>query len=308
MEFPKILAVCPNPSIDILATIAQLVPGKVNRIIDEKHFPGGKGIHVALAVAEIAGSGDVLGIWGGPSGSWLKKECEQRNVMCSGPLVAEWNRSCYTFNSEHQGVHDTELLSPGPNLSESELKGFYLQFEKISAGFEIICLSGSWPHGAPSGAYHQLINLASNKKVFLDCSGALLQEGLKAHPYGIHVNLNEGIALTGEDDPVAIARVLGEQCTCAAITAGKDGLFMAFQGHILHANVHIDKVVGSSVGSGDCLVAGLAIATSRGYSLEDTAKFAVACGAANCLNPDLGMLKRADVEKLFGEATTRTIQ
>lgn len=70
-----ILSVCPNPSIDILAQIDGFVAGRVNRIIAQKSYPGGKGVHVALAIAEIHNDSNLLAFWDGPTGKWVKEEC-----------------------------------------------------------------------------------------------------------------------------------------------------------------------------------------------------------------------------------------
>ena len=68
-----ILCVCPNPSIDTISWVNQVVPAKINRIAKQKEFPGGKGVHVALAIKEIGERSAVIGFWAGASGSWIKK-------------------------------------------------------------------------------------------------------------------------------------------------------------------------------------------------------------------------------------------
>lgn len=302
-----ILSVCPNPSIDILAEIDHFAPGKVNRILKQHEYPGGKGVHVALAVSEIYGNSDLLAFWGGTSGNWVREECGKRNIKCFGPEVSGKTRSCYTLNWENnERYKDTELLGLGPEINEHEIKTFFDQMDVLVKDYEVICMSGSWPKGASSDAYLRMIENTVQKKVFLDCSGKLLSNALNAHPYGIHINLQEGIDLFGLENPVDIVLKLSMYCEMAALTVGKDGLFLAAQGQLLHANVQIDHVI-STVGSGDCLVAGLAVATAKRYNLQDTAKLAVACGAANCLCPDLGMLKRNDVEALLLKAIIKEL-
>ncbi|SDD81994.1 tagatose 6-phosphate kinase [Pricia antarctica] len=48
-----ILAVCPNPSIDTYAWLTVFKKGQANRISGMMEFPGGKGIHVAMALKEL---------------------------------------------------------------------------------------------------------------------------------------------------------------------------------------------------------------------------------------------------------------
>ena len=115
---------------------------------------------------------------------------------------------------------------------------------------------------------------------------------MDARPYGIHLNASEANELFNIDNPVKAAAKLQQYCSLAAVTAGKGGLYLAVgRPEVIHANIEIPKCK-SAVGSGDCLLAGLAIATYYGYNAEDTARLGVACGAANCLREDLGMLNK----------------
>jgi fructose-1-phosphate kinase PfkB-like protein len=47
------------------------------------------------------------------------------------------------------------------------------------------------------------------------------------------------------------------------------------------------------------MLAGLAVGNQRNCTVEAALRLGVACGAANCLRPELGMLRRADVEMLL---------
>ena len=66
----------------------------------------------------------------------------------------------------------------------------------------------------------------------------------------------------------------------------------------MHALCKVEQVH-SGVGSGDCLLAGLAIAYTSKWGTMDAAKFGASCGAANCLREELGLLYRKDVDRLL---------
>ncbi|MBL7736136.1 MAG: hypothetical protein JNL51_11810 [Chitinophagaceae bacterium] len=301
-----ILAVCPNPSIDILAEIDHFRLKSVNRFKKELHYPGGKGVHVAMAVAEIAGQADLLGVWGGPSGAWIKEECKTRNVACYGPTVSGWTRSCYTFKSEDPHINETEITGAGPHTSEREYQAFVEEYSASIDRYEVVCMSGSVPPGFSSDTYFRLLGFSKNKKTIIDCSGIALEKALQRNPYCVHINIHEGKALFDIDDPAQIAVKLKEHCAYAAVTNGADGLYLAHRDQLIHAAVRVDHVI-STVGSGDCLTAGLAVAISQQYSIEEMARLAVACGAANCIYEELGMLRLSDVQALNKKAQVKTI-
>ena len=304
-----ILSVCPNPSIDCYAWAEGIKTGEVNRIEKLQEYPGGKGIHVALAIGELGGSSRIFAGWAGATGEWIKDACLKKNIEVSGVNLNGNNRKCYTFRSSNPDFANTEILEPGPELSAVHWKDFKEALRKEAANSNLICLSGSWPRGAPKDAYLNLIELATEekKKVFLDCSGEQLEEALKSSFFGLHLNQDEAFNFCRSENFEDLLRKLKGRVKLVAMTRGKEGLWMYYEGKIYNANVKVNKVL-STVGSGDCLTAGIVWALEEGLTPKEIAAYGVACGAANCLNEDLGMLKKEDVEKLLREVECNIIE
>jgi tagatose 6-phosphate kinase len=84
-----ILCLCPNPSVDTYVWVGSFEPGQVNRVRKEQRFPGGKGVHVALAAAELGEEVCLLGFWGGPTGKWNRRSCGEKSVASFGPETEE---------------------------------------------------------------------------------------------------------------------------------------------------------------------------------------------------------------------------
>ncbi|MDT0678568.1 1-phosphofructokinase family hexose kinase [Autumnicola musiva] len=295
-----ILSVCPNPSIDCYAWLEKIRPGEVNRFERLQEFPGGKGVHIAMAIAELGGESCLFGNWAGNSGDWIKKQCSERNIKISGIELDGNNRKCYTLRSLVSKFNNTEFLEPGPEMNNSNWKTFKKKFEINAEKADVICLSGSWPSRAPKDAYFQFIEIAKKqrKRSILDCTGNQLLEALKTPFFGLHLNEEEAFNLCGSNEIRDLLKVLKGQVELIALTKGKEGLWMAYKGKIIKANIKIEKII-STVGSGDCLTAGIARAVEQGLNPLAIASYGVACGAANCLNEDLGILQKQDVEKLL---------
>jgi tagatose 6-phosphate kinase len=300
-----ILCLCPNPAVDKYIWLNALAPGQVNIPHKEEQFPGGKGVHVALGIAELGEPVILLGFWGGPTGQWIKEKCESKGITCFGPQVAGWTRTCLSIKAD--GDHDdTELLGIGPAISQKDFESFRETFIALSTGADCITMSGSWPKGAPHDAYAQLIALAreTGKKTILDCAGEQLRAALIQKPFAVHINRREGEDLFQAASPALLASLLAEACDYAAVTAGAEGLYLAGHSEFIHARCPIEKVY-SAVGSGDCLVSGLAVAIKRNLPIAQAAQLGVACGSANCIRPDLGMFYRSDVEQLQNQVVLR---
>ncbi|WP_227009054.1 1-phosphofructokinase family hexose kinase [Christiangramia fulva] len=274
--------------------------GTVNRISSLKAFPGGKGTHVACALNEMGIPVKLMGIWAGKSGEYIRQECHKRNIPTCGIEIDGENRRCYTFRSLNTAFNSTELLEPGPELLEQNWKEFLKDFRKQITEVQLIIISGSFPKNAPQDAYLQLIELCNRvgKKVIIDCSGIQLKNAMRSSFFGIHINEQEIRNLAAHNSITDTIKSLKEKTTWLALTLGKKGLRLIKGNEEVQANVVVNNVK-STVGSGDCLTAGIAAAIFKKLGMKEIARYGVAFGAANCLNENLGMLRKEDVNDLI---------
>ena len=137
----------------------------------------------------------------------------------------------------------------------------------------------------------------------MDASGGLLRGAVDAGPFLIKPNREEAEALSGEtiDGPAAAARVArslaARGVTMVIVSLGAAGAVAASEGRACHASV---SVAGAAhpVGSGDCLLGGVAVGLARGEGIEEVLRLGVACGAANTLSAETGWVRREDVDAL----------
>ena len=303
-----ILSLCPNPSIDTLARLDSFEPGNVNRLKDLNEFPGGKGIHVALALAELGVPSKIFGNWSGNSGEWIKESCKNRGLKLSGIELQGNNRKCYTFRSSDPLFDNTDILEPGPEMSLDDWEDFKKEFLAEIPAADYVCMSGSWPRNAPADAYLQVLKsaIATGARIILDCSGKQLKNALKTEFFGLHLNQHEAAEFCGSSEFADVQKALLGKVELLALTKGKEGLILSYKGQTVHARLELQEII-SSVGSGDCLTAGIAYALSQNLDVREIAAYGVACGAANCIHEELGMLKREDVERLLPQVQIKQL-
>jgi len=133
---------------------------------------------------------------------------------------------------------------------------------------------------------------------FLDSSGAHLIHALKEKPHCVHLNKREILTYTGANSFEKAQDTLSKLCKVSAITDGDKGLYYTKGKKTLHSLYKIEKVY-STIGSGDCLLAGIVAGHINQLEDQDIANLGAACGAANCKRTELGMLYKADVENLL---------
>jgi tagatose 6-phosphate kinase len=303
-----ILAICANPAIDTYIHFDVFSPGKSNRVANEFKYPGGKGVHVALALRELEEKVTLLAFWGNGNGKWIRKKCNEVGIKCIGPKIKEQNRICYSFKT-NDSFNETEIFGRGPEISTRTIEKFIGEFTDILPKIDIIAVSGSLPPGCPADFYQKLIRIATEagKPVFIDFIDEPFRQAVNEHCEGIHLNYNEFQEFYSANMPEEAANILSTKGKFAAITNGKDGLFLACEGILMHAYLHLDKIH-SSVGSGDCLLAGLVAAHRRGYSLTEMARLGVACGAAKCVNDEMGLMHIKDVIEFLPHVNVKTFE
>jgi len=303
-----ILSVCPNPSVDKYLHLDTIKAGIVNRSAFEQYYAGGKGVHVALAVNELGIKCSLAGIWAGPTGKWIKESCSNYGVECFGINIDGWNRTCITVNSE-SNFDQTEILERGPEISRHSIDQFLDDIASLISKTSSICISGSWPAGTPKTIYKELKkNIPSSTHLWIDASGIWLKKAINIKPYGMHVNINEAREIFGtKQTPTKCALELLKYCTVSAVTNGADGLYLARGNELYHATCQVNKII-STVGSGDCLMAGLLSASYKNYDLRKMTVLGTACGTANCLRKEIGMFYLKDVERLQKNVTCKQLR
>ncbi|MGM0506369.1 MAG: 1-phosphofructokinase family hexose kinase [Bacteroidota bacterium] len=294
-----ILVFCPNPSVDTLVQLPRLQPGEIHTARDVSPYPGGKGVHVALAARELGADVELVGFWAGPTGEWIRQECERRGVSTHGPELSGWTRRCTTY-IEEEG-RETEIRESGATLGPNSMQELTGLMDSLLQRADQVCVSGSWPEGTPEQPYEWLADRCrdTSTPLWIDASGRWLKDALQVQPYGVHLNRSEAEEFLGE--PLSAgeaARKLVPFVKVAAVTDGPRGLWVAREEETLHGECRVEHVI-STVGCGDCLTGGMIVGADAQLPTREWVRLAVAAGSANCLTKEIGIIRKEDVDRLL---------
>ena len=293
-----------NTSIDKSMATDALAPGAVNRVRDVHASPGGKGLHVAQAVAALGEPVCLVGLIDAAHRRPFADSLAGRGVHFDGVQSPGGVRTCLAIHES--GGRVTEILEPGPETDEGTREALCARFLARASRSAVAVLSGSAPRGFTDGAYGDLVSglRASSARVLVDASGGLLEAAVAARPYLIKPNREEaeglsGLAIEGPAAAVRVARaLLARGPEVVILSLGDAGAVAVTEGRAAHALVRVDRVA-NAVGSGDCLLGGVAVALARGQSFDDVLRLGVACGAANAIARETGRFERRDVDRLL---------
>lgn len=293
-----------NPAVDKTYTGARLLPGYVNRMDSLKSIAGGKGINVTKVLRQFDVSVRAMGFLGGYTGSFIEDSVKEIGAECDFVRVSQDTRCSMNLLTEDGYV--TEILEPGPFISEEEMQQLLAAYETAVKDSDCVILSGSAPLGVQEDIYAVLIETAkqSGKRVFLDTSGSFLKKGAAAKPYLLKPNLKELETLTGKSLKTKKEAIKAAQDICrqgienVVISMGDKGLLLVTETEILFAEAPKVKAI-NTVGCGDCVVASLAMSFEQGEDKETALKKAAALSAANATTLESGIIPMEKYEQLL---------
>ncbi|MGK5170058.1 1-phosphofructokinase family hexose kinase [Geodermatophilus sp. CPCC 205761] len=315
MNGGRIVTLTANPSLDrTLALPGRLERGSVARLAPSSTEPGGKGVNVARAVA--AAGGDVVTVLPAADDDPIVAALHRLGLPLAAVPVEAPVRTNYTL-AEPDGT-TTKLNEPGAALDDATRARLTAVLHEHAAGARWVVLSGSLPPGTPVDWYADLVRSLrdTGAKVAVDTSEApllaLLAAGPDAAPDLLKPNSEELAQLTGaseaeltadRDAALAAVATLHERGVGEVLlTLGADGALLSCADGVWSA-LPPPIAVRSTVGAGDCSLAGHLLADLAGAEAPDRLRSAVAYGAASASLPGSAVPTPAQVDRTAVEVT-----
>ncbi len=269
---------------------------------------GGKGVNVARALRLLGRPVIAAGMAGGASGTRVLEALRDESVLTAFTRIGGETRTNLAVIDPTSG-EQTEINDRGPEVSEAELERFTDKLLYLAQGASLCVLAGSVPPGTPDDFYARLISELRGLGVpaVLDADGEQMRAGLRAEPAVVAPNVGEAEEAVGhefndEDDlAMGLAGLIEMGASEAIITSGTG--CVAIVGHgpeRRRYEVRIEQLEPvTTVGSGDCFLAGYVAARFEGASPRECLAFGVACGAESTQHFGAGTLDRREVERLL---------
>jgi 1-phosphofructokinase family hexose kinase len=318
----RLVCISVNPAVDKLAAVDHLVPGEVHRPEVLSVVPGGKALNVARAAARLGMPVRTIAVLGGRAGDWMDAALRDRGIATRVVHAAGETRTCLSVFDRAAGVL-TEFYEPGLALGAVEWGTVEaaLRSELVDdPSGTLVVLAGSLPPGVPDTGYARLATITDDAggRAVVDADGLALVETLAARPWLVKVNAREAATAADLGDTARVgeagtpAAVIGERTVVEAarrihartgrivlVTRGPEGAVLVDEDGAVWRIGGPPERGRYPVGSGDSLLAGLAVALAAGFSLVEAARRGGAVGAANALVPGQGELDPVDAERML---------
>jgi 1-phosphofructokinase len=305
----RVVTLTANPSLDrTLDLPSSLTEGGIVRLAGSSTEPGGKGVNVARAIA--AAGGDVVSVLPAAASDPIVTALRSLGLELATVPVQAPVRTNYTL-VDPAGT-TTKLNEPGAVLSDATRAALTGVLHGHAATARWVVLSGSLPPGTPVDWYAELVASLrdTGARVAVDTSEApllaLLAAGPGAAPHLLKPNAEELAQLAGvsEDDvlrdpaaTLAAVRTLHDRGVAEVLlTLGGDGALLSTAVGGLWSAAPPRIAVRSTVGAGDCSLAGYLLADLAGAPPAERLRNAVAYGAASASLPGSAVPTPAQVD------------
>ena len=280
-----IVTLTPNPSVDRAVTVDALRRGHVLRADASRVDPGGKGVNVGRALSAMGADPLVIVPSGGPEGALFETLLDEDSTPTRVVPIAESMRM--NISVLEPGGTTTKLNEAGPELTAADVDSLLETTLEHAAPGVWIAGCGSLPPGAPADLYASLVREAQARgaRVAVDSSGVPFTAAVAAGPTLIKPNRIELAELCGRrlDTLGAVIDTARELVAGGienvAVSLGRDGAVLVNAEEALHAKAVISDPV-STVGAGDCMLAGLLLGLDRGAEPASALSQGVTWGAA----------------------------
>jgi tagatose 6-phosphate kinase len=306
----RLVAVCASPALDRNYVLDHLTPGTLHRTANPTVTAGGKGVNVARVLAMLGESPLLLGFAAGDAGRFLHREMQKVGVRTHLTGLTGETRSTINLLDRETG-RETQITETGPTVGIDSLHQFLFHFEDTVEAGDLVVLSGGIPAGAPMDLYAQMIRIARRKQArcVVDAGPEALRAALAEGPDLVKPNLDELSALCGK--PVRLKREIVDAVRAlgiplAVVSMGNKGALLVTPDAAWHAAPLAVDVV-NTVGSGDCLTAGLALALHRKMGWKKALALGTACAASNAVRVEVGFVDGDEVERWAGLVKVRKV-
>lgn len=302
----SIVTLTMNPSVDYSSTVDHVVAERKLRCGASRYEPGGGGINVSRVIKRFDEKSLAIYIAGGLTGHMLQDLLDREGLDHRPVPVRDLTRINFMVIEEATGLQ-FRFGMPGPTLTEPEWQRCLLELSAIQPKPDYIVASGSLPPGVPDDFYARVVRISRElgARLIVDTSGEALCAAVKAGVYLFKPNMRELQGLIGrnirdESQLEISAREVVERggSEIVVVSLGAAGALMVTRER--SERIRAPTVpIGSKVGAGDSMVAGIVLSLARGVSVREAVRFGVAAGAAAVMTPASELCRKEDAERLY---------
>jgi 1-phosphofructokinase family hexose kinase len=298
------LVVCLNPTIQRTYLLDDWEEGEVNRCSEHYLDASGKGVNVSRVLRQLGAEVIHLTHAGGRFRDLFVELTEQEGIQLRVPDSFSEIRFCNTLVNTSKAT-TTEIVEEGPKIGKGVEESVMGCFADSLSECGTVILIGSKAEGYSDRIFPEMVRIAKGQghRVVLDYRGQDLVNSLEHRPDVIKPNFSEFAATFLEveaeeqaDNQALLAPVKQkmqelwqDSGTRTVLTRGsREILCFSEAGFETYRPRALDPV--NTIGCGDSMCAGMALALEEGQSLREAIGKGAECAALCALNKRPGSI------------------
>ena len=270
-----ILTLTPNTGIDYTLVVPRFELNTTIRSVGQAWGMGGKATDAAWVLGKLGAPVMALGFAAGSTGAQMEHMLHARGVSTDFVWVEGETRLNVVLVCA-DGSGQSTITSSSLQVTQEHLEELQTRYLAALDQASCVVLGGSLPAGAPLELYPWAISQARRGgiPVIFDASGPALRAGVQARPSLIKPNRDELAELLGyrpaspPEIRQAALKLQEDYGTDVIATLGSEGA-LAVIGEHTYRIPSVAVPISSSAGAGDGVLAGMALALSRGEPPEN---------------------------------------
>lgn len=308
-----IFTITANPAMDKVFVLHDFRLNVTNRIDRMFKCIGGKGTHISVNLSILGIKSTALGVVNGRTGAEIIRELKRFKAIQIDFLRTRRGESRTNYVLV-DGTDCTLISQKGNRMNHEEAEFFEKKLDDLVKPDDIVAISGDISNGDSLNIQGRLMDIANRRggRVFLDCSGEALIQGVKKKPFLVKPNVDELSFFCGRNLVTKQEILVGmrEMSSCGirmiVVSCGSEGSLVFSDGKYYDVMVPTVQIK-NTVGCGDALVAGLLAGFEQKMDTIENVKRANAIAAATAMDEttvgfDLGivddLMQRVMVEEI----------
>lgn len=308
----EILTITVNPALDLSTEAPAVVPDRKLRCSAPRVQPGGGGVNVSRAVANLGGHSRTLIAYGGHTGEMLVEKLREEGLEPMSLGVTYPTRQSVTVRDAANGLQ-YRFMMPGPPWTPEDCDAARTAIADETRPGDLVVVSGSNPPGLPEDFFLTLnAEIADHGgRMIIDTSGPSLTRAASAGTrlFTLRMDLEEARELSGRqlvhiEEVAQLARELRDKgaAEVVLIAAGAQGTVVVCEDWLGLTRPPV-VVPLSKVGAGDSFIGAYSLALIRGDDPVTACAWGTAAAASAVTTPDTDLCKPADTEEFYREVT-----
>lgn len=286
--FNKIITLSLNPAIDVTLWTDTLQANEDNLVTGEQYDAAGKAMNVTRTLRYYGVDSEALVLAGCHNLHRYEERLKAEKINYRLITIDGYIRENLSVVLPDRSV--TRLLREGFTVEYQAVEEIQKQLAEMIVENSLVVISGKLPKGISPTVLKMIARHITSlgARISLDTSSVALTDFYEIKPWVMKPNYQEACQMAGRELSTKELLVeFGREANAHGIehcivSLGAEGLVHTAGGVATHVQVpNIDVI--SSVGAGDCSLAGFIMATQQGLPLDRTLTMTAAFGTSACL-------------------------